>query len=142
MTQITVNYQRNRWIDGDQKGSDQHALAITFDTPISADCERELMSRIQQAQRFVKEAVLRQAVPPSDTLKRFREKLPSFNTPEKLEAALSYVSKLFAEGTVDRREANIMDEEIYEALMLLAAAQVTLPTGDGTDGEIRRDAGI
>ncbi len=131
MTTITVSHQRNRWCEGG--GSDQYAVTLSFETPISADAERELMSRIQQAQIFVEESVLRRAVPPSETLKKFRERLPTYTEPAQFEAASAHIAKLFNEGKVDRREANIMDEEVHDGLMLLAALQITLPAGDGTD---------
>lgn len=131
MTTISVSYQRNRWVEGG--GSDQYSVGITFETAINADCERELMTRIQQAQAFVEEAALRRAVPESDLLKRFRAKLPTFTTREQLEASSAYCSKLFAEGKIERRELNMMDEEIADALCLLECEQVTLPAGDACD---------
>lgn len=129
-TTITVHHGVKRGLPN--YCSEEFSCGITFASSISADAERELGQRIQQAFAFVRERVQRESEPPTELFTKIKTAFEAAKTCEELDKLDALMSERFNEGKLVRRELNWLEEIAEGCRTLLMIPEIDMPPGDGT----------
>lgn len=129
-TTITVHHGVKRGLPN--YCSEEFSCGITFASSISADAERELGMRIQQAFAFVRERVQRESGPPTELFTKIKTAFEKATTCEELDKLSTLMAERFSAGLLQRRECDWLDEIAEDCRCLLAVPEIDMPPGDGT----------